>query len=318
MKGELDKLIATLMSKSYRRGISTEAICEFNIKLNDQPFPISIRELNVSDTKLMEEVYKLLVDTFETAEVDPHDHFLACAEGKTVRGDEGSVRYHITVAINDNRILAAYVWGTTPLVDKNNKQTDKLLFSGFYAVTLSTLRQKGMNRELYLSALIRAKEEAENQGKKISVIVGDVVQDAQRSWNRLGRRRLFMQMGTHVLEIPYLQPSLLFDERSGMPHDDMKGAVNEHLMIHLMEEDDLSPDFVSSIVRTLYWWSAQQMLPALRTQTAKKVYLGTVERWQNKCDQLLSAGGEIILLTMRQQEEMESRGFIFFRAVNYT
>jgi hypothetical protein len=108
-----------------------------------------------------------------------------------------------------------------------------------------------------------------------------------------------------------------------MPHDDQEGAVNEHLMMHLMEEEDLTPDFVASIVRTLYWWSAQQMLPALRTQNAKKIYLKTVKRWQDKCEQLLSAanansGGELILLTAKQQEEMESKDSIFFKAVNYT
>ena len=275
--------------------------------------PISVREIAANEIEVIQSVYSLLSQEFKPGEVDPWPDFLACVTGKTEDGRELPIRYKIVSAFNSkNEIECVYVFGLTPIVNLENEdeiQTKNLLFTGFYILTTKSGKGKGLAQKLYISALKAAQLEAIAHQKKIVVVVGDVTDAAQNFWERMGRRKLYLMTylpddKVQVANIPYIQPSM----QEGSVHT----GVPENLMLELFNGTALSKKFLLSVVRTLYWWSKQQMFASSKTDSEKAEYVEILNQWLKEYEGHISEPGDLSLLTIDEIKEMkENDKFVF-------
>lgn len=309
----LTELIATLMKKSARKRAEQGAECTLLIRGRK----LHLVELDPMNAEMLIRVHALLEQSFSVAELDPLDRFIECVQGVAFNGS-GKIQYRVFIAqdVASGEIVSAYVWGLAQLRDSSNKKTDELMCLGFFAATVPGLRRNGLNRELYLSALIAARDAALEQKRTIVVVAGEVTTAAEVSWNKLGRQRVYLRMKGDVLsETAYIQPSLLFDPRTGLPSGEDDGGVGEHLMVQLFEPYAEHPDpkILASIVRTFSWWTEQQITPILQTDTARKVCLRTMHALRDMCLKFIegSEARDVILLEKKGREQLREEGILF-------
>ncbi len=295
-------LIETLMQKSSR--IEKYARCLF-LSRGDY-YSIEFLDACHRDAP---KLYSLLQAEFSTEEMDPPAHFNACWNGVTVRGDKSPVQYKVLVVRNGvGEIVSIYIYGVIPL-EPSSVSGDRLVI-GFYAVTPKSYRGLGLNRELYLSALIEECRNAKQDGVKVAVVAGDVTDRSERAWNAVGRKRVYYQTAANskeYTEVTLLMPSIGFNAETGILTE--ADFAPEHLMLQGLTEPN-SREMVEKVMTAFYRWSEEQGSPGLRTEAVAEYRNGMQKFLRRSLDPLREATN-FIFVTASERESMKNGGYTF-------
>ncbi|MFY9492988.1 MAG: hypothetical protein WAP55_00670 [Minisyncoccia bacterium] len=199
---------------------------------------LRLRRVSKSNDPATTEIFNLLCRTFSEDEADTLE---------TIQSDvtDPDVAFFVIQEKNNPRVLAlinVYVLPVGP--------SGLQLFIG-YVVTDDTERDKSLASRLYRAACLFFMRRSEIKAREAYGIVGEMVETVEEFFLKVGGcRRLYVETPERILEIPYIQPPLDFDKRTGRP---LKNPVPEHLMLRLVDYgDELSVEDVLKIVWSIY------------------------------------------------------------------
>ncbi|HCC59898.1 MAG: hypothetical protein A2402_00715 [Candidatus Staskawiczbacteria bacterium RIFOXYC1_FULL_37_43] len=212
----------------FKRSDGISANCE--IESEGKKFRIEV----IEDGKdpALSEVQELLEKTFSEEEVDSEEILRSSVDGVTP-WDTEDTNYRI-VTVRDEKGKLVSVFGGAPLDCQNEKgePTGEQVYYVGYAASARGSRKKGLAREAYISALIDATKRAGEESKQLKFAMGECTHTSEKFWNNVGWKRIYAQTGDkkQYTELPYIQPALDFDEKTG---EIAEGASEcpEHLMI---------------------------------------------------------------------------------------
>lgn len=295
------KMLPDLMKDSrYQRGAGPECTIERDGK------KYQIRMVHSTDKQTVQEIQKLMEETFAKEEVDPIEILAAGIDGRLLDSSEDIARYRLYVARDEaGRIQSVYAGGLVGMTDP--APAGEAMFMGAYGITRPESRRQGIVRELYLSSMMQAAADAHAQGKKLSVIAGECTSSSERTWNSVGRSRVYVKTGPNEYsELRYVQPALDFDKKTGLPMGDA-GEASEHLMVDFLEGE---PDTrrLSAAVDSIYRWCNTWPRNAFENQAAYEVHAKYVADLRKKLNTFIFTNGSLRLLSADQREQLRAQG----------
>lgn len=200
---------------------------------------LRLRRVSKSNDPATTQIFNVLCETFSEDEADTLE---------TIQSDapDPDVAFFVIQEKGSPKVLAlinAYVLPVGP--------SGLQLFIG-YVVTDETQRGKGLASRLYRAACLFFIRRAEIKAREAYGIVGEMVETVEEYFLKIGGcRRLYVEtLEGAVAEIPYIQPPLDFDKKTGEP---LTKPVPEHLMLRLVDYDaELTVAKVLEIVWSIY------------------------------------------------------------------
>jgi hypothetical protein len=295
------KMLPDLMKNSrYRRGQGPECTIERDGKKYE------VRMVHSTDEKTVQEIQKLMVETFGKEEVEPIEVLRAAIDGRLFDGSKDIARYRLYVARDEaGRIQSVYAGGLVGMADP--APAGEAMFMGAYGITRPESQRQGIVRELYISSMMQAAADAHSQGKKLSMIAGECTWSSERAWNSVGRRRVYVETGPNEYsELRYVQPALNFDVKTGLPTEDA-GEASEHIMVDFLEGE---PDKgrISAAVESMNSWCNTWPRNAFENQAAYDVHLQYVADLRKEFNTFIFTNGPLRLLSADQREQLRAQG----------
>ena len=295
------KMLPDLMKNSrYRRGQGPECTIERDGKKYE------VRMVHSTDEKTVQEIQKLMEETFGKEEVEPIEVLRAGIDGRLFDGSKDIARYRLYVARDEaGRIQSVYAGGLVGMADP--APAGEAMFMGAYGITRPESQRQGIVRELYISSMMQAAADAHSQGKKLSMIAGECTWSSERAWNSVGRRRVYVETGPNEYsELRYVQPALNFDVKTGLPTEDA-GEASEHIMVDFLEGE---PDKgrISAAVESMNSWCNTWPRNAFENQAAYDVHLQYVADLRKEFNTFIFTNGPLRLLSADQREQLRAQG----------
>ncbi len=233
---KIQKKIKALISESrFTRSNLNNANCELiNV---DNKFKINTFE-DGQDPKLSE-VQKLFNEIFPEEEIEPETILRSAVDGQNPWGTPDT-KYRVVVVTDEDKKITAICAGAT--LDIDNKRNE-VAYCVEYVLTKPQLRQSGLAREAYISALIDSMKIAKEQNKKLTFLFGGCTDSSETFWNNMGWKRIYFKKGSNYIELPYLQPILNFDTHTGEISNKSR-EVKEHLMIDCLVRKPTKEDMI--------------------------------------------------------------------------
>ncbi|GEM_PF-5722949 len=180
------------------------------------------------------------------------------------------------------------------------KSSDQML-AIWYIATKEDQQSKGFALELYQSVYETALADARNNGKGISAVVGEAVDEVEGYLNKMGRRRTYFynQVGD-LVEIPFPQPPIDASTADEKPPE-------EHLMIRFLDEKkECSVEEILDIIKTLFYQYIDPRYDELydskkEADAVKKRTKALFEEVKKKLSE--AHEGKVILLSADEREE---------------
>ena len=248
------------------------------------------------------EIQKILEKTFSRAEVDPIEVLKLAMGGETLSGEKDN--YKVYVLKNEKgRIVSLLMGGPMDLLDKDGRDLNEVVFLCSYTATEKRVRQKGLARELYISAIIDAQKEAENSGREFKAFAGECTSKSESFWNKVGLKRAYIKKVKDLLEeVQYVAPPTEWDEETGRPPKNA-GDSPEHLMFAIFDsttERD-NREEIAQIANAFYRWGYKGDRSEFSNEAAFQLNNGHVDDLEKKLKNQLSQGGETLVLMTRQE-----------------
>ncbi len=299
----INALIYTLMQKSAR--VEKQARCSFITQ--GSRYSIDFLQSSARDSDL---IYKILTAEFSREEMDPFSDFNACWCGIYSRASNETLQYRVCVARNGmGKIVSVYVYGLI-LLDPERNPRDRLMI-GFYAVTLPEYRGHGLNRELYLSALLEESWSARQANMRVAAVAGDATERSERAWNSAGRSRAYYCTeadSKEYTEVVLLMPWIGFNTGTDLLTKD--DFAPEHLMLQGLAVPE-SGELVAKIMAAFYRWSEEQGMRNIRTPESLVAYKKGMKKFLNKSLDPLKDAKSFLFLKAHEREELEAQGYTF-------
>jgi len=294
--------------KRQSRGTrSSETSPSCTVEIEGKNYTIEHVELGESKTLL--EVQNLLEKTFGKEEIDPLEIMQQAVNG--VEFDVPSEVKYKVFAVRDpeGKVVSTVCGGNLDLRDTSDKPTGETMFMVAYAVTDKNVKQGGLAREAYISALMDSVSEAEKNGKKFTMAAGECTYTSEKFWNKLGWKRVYLQTGDAqtYTEARYVQSALDFDEKTGKPTEDA-GEAPEHLMVRCFDRQTPSKEKIQSAIRAFYRWCNRWPREAFDNTKAYKRNQAYVDDLEANFKKDLDQAGQIILLDGTSREKAKKKG----------
>lgn len=261
------------------------------------------------DSPVLSQVQQLFTDTFGEEEVDPEEILRAAVAGETPFGTEDEIKYKVIVLKEGDKVVSVVAGGHLDLRDKQGNPTKETMLMIGYAVTDKNIRQGGLAREAYISALIDAAVEAQKQGKKFTFAAGECTFTSERFWNRVGWKRVYAQTGSkqEYTELPYIQPALDFDPETG---DIATGAgeAPEHLMIDSFDQAPPDKKRIIQTVEAFYRWCNIWPKQAFKNEQAYYKHLQYIQKIAGDFENFVNNSGQLIYLDAPSREKSKQKG----------
>lgn len=170
--------------------------------------------------------------------------------------------YHILEDKQGN-VIAHSQSSYLELPSKKRKSDEAIIFGGFI-ITDADYRRKGLAAELFQSSLKFGLEKARINQQDIKGVVVEGKEESEPFWNYVGLKRLYYEHENgDFYEVPYLQPPIKWDEKTGKPLDPKTGKVGdkdpkyysapEHLMVRMSDgRQEISVEELMSMVEVIY------------------------------------------------------------------
>jgi len=273
----------------------------------------SIVSVESGNDASISEVQVLLRSVFKPEEVEREDVMRSAIEGRSPWGTPDTTRYRMLVAKDGNgKVLSVFTYAHLELPDSQGTRTPRSFLYGGYAATQAGLRQSGLARELYISALMQAAAEANAQGKRLLFAMGECKRSAEKFWNGVGRKRIYVRTNDNSApsrffeEIPYFQPPLNFSAATGQITEGA-GVVPEHLTIHKFSAEAPTKEEVIAGVRAIYGYNNWPR-EAFDNDEAFQKHLELTSSLVAYLERFLMAKGNVVLLSMTERECAQAEG----------
>jgi len=301
--------IDSLISESkFKRSTTESPNCQ--LEINGQIY--TIETIEYGEHLDIGKIQKLMIDTFGREEIDSEKVLRAAIDGKTAWGGKDVAKYRVYVLKNKKGEVQSIITGGLLDLKKDGKSTDKTVFMICYVVTSKEARQEGLAKEIYISSIIGAVQEAQKQGKKLSFAAGECVFTSERFLNKIGWKRVYGQQGNNLdtkQELQYIQPALDFDEKTGKIAEDAS-ETSKHLMIGSFESAEPIKEQVAQIVEAFYRWCNKWPREAFKSEEAYQTHLKYIDEIEKKFKKQLEFLGELTFLSLEEREISRKAGMV--------
>ncbi|MEO8065543.1 MAG: hypothetical protein ABI643_01655 [Candidatus Doudnabacteria bacterium] len=282
-----------------------------NTRIERDGHQYSIEAIEQGDSKDIKKVQDLFVKTFGKEEVDPISVMRSAVDGTTAWGTKDITRYQINVIKNEKGdVQSTVAGGLVELQDASGKPSGEATFMIGYAVTDSDVRQGGLAREAYISALMGAAQEAQKRGLKLVSASGECTSTSEHFWNSIGWKRVYGEEKADpktAQELQYVQPALDFSEKTGKVARDA-GAAPEHLMLDSFGGKPLTKDNIIETVDAFYRWCNKWPREAFANDKAYQKHLEHVDGIMAKFQEQLDSLGDLKALSAAEREQLTKTG----------
>ena len=224
--------IGRLIKQSrYRR--STIESPNTAIEIEGKKF--TIERIEDGDSPDVPKVLELFYVGFDAAEVETEESFKNSIEGRTEFGTPVTPYIIFAVKDEEGKIISAFGGTLLDFEGSDNQSEKECALQVWYIVSDKTIRQNGIARELYISGLMQAVQEADAQNKKLTFAIGECASTAEVFWNKVGWKRIYLEKGNKRTyeELRYIQPPMRWNTETGEIAEDTH-EVAQHFMIDSM------------------------------------------------------------------------------------
>ncbi|MBX4198202.1 hypothetical protein KW782_02585 [Candidatus Parcubacteria bacterium] len=301
------KRIEALQARSkFRRSPEDSSTCTIE---NAEGTTFSLSTIENGQDPILGDVQALFERTFGEEEIDPEEILRSAVDGVTPWGTNDTKYRVVPVRENNGEVVGTIAGASLDIVDANEKPTNEMAYFIGYAVVDPKIRQGGLAREAYISALMDATANAEKEGKKISYAIGECTGSSEHFWNSVGWKRIYAKdENNEYIELPYIQPALDFDEETGEIAEDA-GEAPEHLMIDSFT-DTPTKEAVKSVYDSFIRYCAMWPREAFKSDEAYRVHQEYVENLTSKFKEFIDTKGELLFLDAKEREEAIKSGQI--------
>lgn len=267
-----------------------------------------IRLVQENDIATMAEIQKLSEETFGEDEVDSIDVLQAGIKGQLPDGSADIARYRLFVARDETgKIQSIYAGGLIEMANTDKQPSGEAVFMGAYGITRPENQRKGIVRELYISSIMQAAADAHAKNNKLVMIAGECTWGSELAWNAVGRRRVYVESGANeYTELPYIQPALDFNPKTGLP-DENAGEVPEHLMVQFLQGEP-NKERIITAVDSMYRWCNLNPQNFFDTPEAYAIHKEYIANIQKEFSDFLLSHGPLSLLSGGEREELKRKG----------
>lgn len=290
-----------------------------NNGINSSTGPISsahgdfmINRVVSPDNPLLPAIQNLLEQTFSQDEIDDLDTLRQAASTPL----DAPTRKLIYTATTYDNTLAGILIGADPqltLLGSEKKDTRRVISRG-YGVTPPQFRKRGIARELYKSALIDTADAATQDGTTLLFAASESETSAEKAWNSIFLRRSYGQQKINgipsraLVEAPYQQPSLSFDNKTGNP---LKNDVPLHLMTDGFASYPQQED-LTLIVNTIYGRNNLLTRSFFDTDAAYSRHLLYLKDRLDTLNQFYDNHGRVVFLDNLERDRMRRDGITIY------
>jgi len=285
---------------------SDETLPNCTIECEGKRYTIEVIE-NGEDPALAD-VQKLFEDTFGQEEVDPEKILRSAVNGITSWGTPEEKYRIVTVRNEKGELASTFAGAQLELLNEQGQPTGEAAYFVGYAVTNPKLRQKGLAKEAYISALIDAQKEAQNGGRKLKFAIGECTYTSEKFWNSVGWKRVYSkEEGNQYRELEYIQPALDFDEDTGEMAEGA-GEAPEHLMVDNFGEgapnkEEIRQSYMAFMDYNLTWPEGAFNNPEAYGRQRQYVD-GITSRFVDS----LKSGGDLVFLSAKERVTVKKGG----------
>lgn len=244
-------LITRLLSESKLKRDIISPTCQLFIT---GPFVYKIRQIVDSNDPNLPEIYKFLKENFKQDELSSLETLKQKIDGVDNSGNQRPKYrcFYVEQKFKQNlerKILAVRISETFPMETLTKKSTNKNIFYGLYIAVDKDYRYLGLAKELYISSLLDAVWLSTEEQKEICAILAECTPDSEKLMNSVGLKRIFFEKGNTITELPYYQPALEFDLKTGV---NLSCEVAEHLMLLNLSRGPTNMVILCDIIHSLF------------------------------------------------------------------
>jgi hypothetical protein len=299
------KRIAELRAKSQFERVMGENSPATKIR-NKEGKEFSISTVESGNDPALDEVQALFERTFGEDEVDPIETMKFAVDGVTESGEEDTPYRVVPIHNEKQELVGTFAGAPLEMLDEDGNETGHSVYFVGYAVTDPSVRQAGLAREAYISALMDAVEQADKQKQKLSFSIGECTATSEHYWNSVGWKRVYVKdpnTEEHI-EVPYIQPALDFNRETGDP---TMSEVPEHLMIDSFSGSPSKNDIASAYM-ALIEYNAFLPREEFESDAAFEKKEAYIKNITDTFKAALESEGELVLLDAKTREEMREKG----------
>lgn len=281
----------------------------FETKEGEEKFFVE-RLTNPEDPRV-KKVQEMLAGHFGEKEVDPVGVMQEAMTGRMATGEK-CAPYLVHVAENSKgEIIGVRTGAVVGMVDRNGEVSgESAVQLGCYSLTSPEVRHKGVWKNLFKAQEEAANKDAESRGLKIKGFMAEAHDDAEPVLNKEEIKRAYIKTKKGYIEVPYEQPPLDWDTKTGKPTEDA-GIVPEHLMLKLASgKDKLSGKELMEMVRGMYYYNNYREEEYFKNSEAYQEHTEFVEGIEKKLADFIGRK-KVHLLSSAEREAMRATGIKF-------
>lgn len=267
--------------------------------------------LTNSEDQRVEKVHQMLADHFGKEEVDPPEVMKQAMTGEMETGEK-CAPYLIHVAENSKgEVVGVYTGAVVETVNNNGKVSEKSgVLIGCYSLVSSEMRGKGIWKKLHEDLEKTAAKDAKSRGLGIKGFMAEAHDEMEPIFNKQGVKRAYIKTKDGFVEMPYEQPPLDWDKKTGNPTEDA-GTVPEHLMLKLASgKDTLSGKELMEMVRGMYYYNNYREEEYFGNPKAYQEHTKFVEGIEQKLADFIGRK-KVYLLSSQDREAAKATGIKF-------
>lgn len=270
------------------------------LEKNGEKFTIgSIESIDHPDFPKMLDLFRR---TFKPDEVDSPETMQKYME-------EEDMLMHVMKNDKDE-VIAALLGYRFDIEGDDSALTGKSVFGVDMVTTDPEYQRKGLARELYISAAMKAEKDAQAEGKKTSFAIGECTSTSEKFWNDVGWKRIYTvdTANKKLTELKYIQPPVEFDSKTGKAAEGIN-QMAEHFMTDSLERK--TPPTKEEIAAVGAKWLAsfaesQDFFESPEAYAAHEAMMqGYVDDFQKQ----LTGAERVVLLTERARRLLLKRGW---------
>jgi len=257
---QLERITSEMAAKSYyNRTTESKTIDKIAPKDPENKRFAEIGELKIEHIKDPESrKVEALVDfmnKFEPEEADTPEIIRDAIANETE-----AYAYHI-IEDKDGKVAAHIQSSLLELApaNENDKPSQTIIFNGF-VITADDFQRKGLATELYQTMMRCNLEKAKAKEQEVKAVVVEGKENSEPFWNHVGLRRIYFEDAEgNFHEVPYIQPPIDWNKKTGTPSGWKKGddfkkfSMPEHLMIRRVDDkQEITMDELRPMLEIIY------------------------------------------------------------------
>lgn len=215
-----------------------------------------IELINDPESPTLPKAYQVLAETFKPEEMDSLEIIQEKMNGLRYGQDMGGKAFALAIKNANEEVQATLIGGLMPLYKEQGEATNDRVLIIFYMAIKDKMKKFGFGREAMIDAYKYAQEEVKKEKSNFVGAAGECTYTSRDYWEKFGWRRVYVKNENGPIEeIPYAQPPMAYDLKTGEPAEGA-GVAPEHLMVQFTDKVKKSNDElkrnVLRVVQTFY------------------------------------------------------------------